>query len=228
MVTGEQTCFQDRADAGRQLSERLMAYRGNSVVLAVPNGGIPVAVEVARLLDAELDVVLVQKLRVPFDFESGYGAVATDGSAIYSRPIAKKLGISDRDIQKQAIAHKSEIGKRSLPFRGDRPFPWLVGKVAIIVDDGMASGYTMAAAVKTVRCLRAGKIVVAAPVATEPAYQIVKSFSDEVVCPIVSRSSWFTVAGVYHDWQDIADSDALSALNRFRDERSGALAGVAR
>lgn len=228
MVTGEQTCFQNRADAGRQLSERLGAYRGNCIVLAVPNGGIPVAVEVAGLLDAELDVVLVQKLRVPFDFESGYGAVANDGSAIYSRPIAKKLGISDREIQKQATVHKGEIGKRSLTFRGDRPFPWLVGKVAIIVDDGMASGYTMAAAVKTVRCLRAGKIVVATPVATEPAYQIVKSFSDETVCPIVSRSSWFTVAGVYRDWVDISDADALSMLTLFRDKRPGVLAGAAR
>ncbi|MDO8472784.1 MAG: phosphoribosyltransferase family protein [Dehalococcoidia bacterium] len=224
MVTREQTYFQDRTDAGRQLSERLLACRGNCVVLAVPNGGIPLAIEVARRLDADLDVVVIRKLQALSNSESGYGAVASDGSVVYNRPMVKKLSLNDREITKQAAGLKEEISKRNMVFRGDRPFPSLVGKAAIIVDDGLASGYTMAAAVKSVRNLRAGKIVVAVPVAPEPAYQIVKSLSDEVVCPIVSTSSWFAVSSFYRDWDDLTDADALALLTQFRSQRPVVLA----
>ncbi len=221
-VTGEQPYYRDRPDAGKQLAARLGGYCDNCVVFGVPNGGIPIAAEVARQFNADMDVVVVRKLHIPSNPEAGFGAVTTDGSPVYNKPLMKRLGLNDREVQKLADQVRSEIDSRSASYRGDRPFPWLVGKVAIIVDDGMASGYTMAAAIKSVRNHRAGKVVAAAPVASESAFQIVKTLADDVVCPIVSKSSWFSVAGFYQNWHDLSDGEALAVLKDFRKEQEAA------
>lgn len=226
-LTHEKPYYEDRLDAGRRLAEKLAAYHGNCLVFGVANGGLPVAAEVAALLEVDMDTVIALKLPVPFDRESGYGAVAGDGVVVYNKPMMKRLGISDREAQKQADRIRRDVDRRVAFLRGEMTFPWLVGKVAVIVDDGMASGYTMAAAVKAIRNHRAGKVVVAAPIASYSAYQIVKTFADEVVCPIVSRSSWFTVPASYENCARMADQEARSVLRRCQGYREKPLPALA-
>ncbi|MBI2857938.1 MAG: phosphoribosyltransferase [Chloroflexi bacterium] len=218
-VSQDRPLYKDRQDAGRKLAGKLAGYCGNCVVFAIPNGGIPVAAEVARELGAALDVVVVRKLNIPFNPEAGFGAVTTEGTPVYNKPLMKRLGLTDREVLKQAEGVRGDIDKRNALFRGDRPFPWLVGKVAIVIDDGLASGYTMAAAIKSIRNHRAGKVVAAAPVGSESGYQIVKTMADDVVCPAVSKGAWFAVASFYENWYDLSDEEALSVLDKFRQDR---------
>ncbi|MBI2857050.1 MAG: phosphoribosyltransferase [Chloroflexi bacterium] len=209
--------YQDRQDAGRQLAERLAGYADNrTVIFAIPRGGLLVAAETARQLKLPLDVVLTRKMPVTFDPETGYGAVADDGSSVFNRLMVRRLGVGDKDLIRQTERLKAEL-ERSMPaYRGSIPFPRLVSRTAIIVDDGMASGYTMAAAIKCVRSHRAGRVVVAVPVAPELAYQMVKTFADAVICPMLARSSWFSVGAFYQDWHEVTDKEAISVLAAHR------------
>ena len=213
LMDEERPRFRDRIDAGRQLTERLRAYQSaETVVLAVPRGGVPVAVEVAQSLNAPLDVVVTRKIPIPQNPEAGYGAVAEDGSIFLNDVLVSQLGLSQRQIGFQAEEVLAEIKRRSALYRSKLPRVSLADKTAIVIDDGLASGFTMVAAVKSVGRQKAARIVVASPAASGNAYELVKPMCDALVCIVVSHSYPFAVASFYHHWHDLTDEEISNYL----------------
>jgi putative phosphoribosyl transferase len=200
--------FKDRADAGRQLAGKLSEYRlDRAVVLAVPRGGVPVAVEVALELDMPLDVVVTRKIPMPHEPEAGYGAVAEDGTVFLNQSLVDRLGLSQRQIGLQVDAVLAEIKRRSSLYHGKLTHISLIDRTAILIDDGLASGFTMIAAIKSAQQKKADGIIVASPVASGDAYDIIKPECDKLVCLLVSRSYPFAVASFYRYWHDLTDEE---------------------
>jgi putative phosphoribosyl transferase len=213
--------FQDRTQAGRLLAEKLTRFDGaRSVVLAIPRGGVPVSVEIAQKLNANLDVIVVRKVAVPRDPESGYGAITDDGTLVQNERMVARLGLTQQQIDEGVDEVKQEIARRALLYRGNRPFPHLVGKAAILIDDGLASGFTMIAAIKSARRHGARKVIVAAPCASRSAVDRIKPICDELICLIVSDASSFAVASFYRDWYDLSDEEVINILKQRWEEET--------
>ena len=210
--------FRDREDAGRKLAEKLEPYRGvNPFVLAIPHGGIPVAVEVAKGLGACLDVIVVRKIPIPSNTEAGYGAVADDGTILLNEPLVKQLELTSQQIQHHARRIKDEIDKRITIYRGNKSLPSLEQKTVFIIDDGLASGFTMLAAIESARRRKAGKVIVSVPVASSSAYHLVGEKADELISLIVAETPYFAVASFYHHWNDLSEKEAIDYLEQWRD-----------
>lgn len=208
--------YLNRIDAGRGLAQSLEQERnGDAVVFAIPRGGIPVAVEVAGKLDLRLDIVVPRKIPIPENPEAGYGAVTEDGIIVLNEPLVERLGLTRRMIERQAQEVMAEIGRRLLLYRTRLSASVVEGKTAIVIDDGLASGYTMLAAIGSLRRRGAVRVVAAAPVASSHAWDLVKSGADEVVAPIVSSVYPFAVAGFYRQWHDLTDGEVLRELERY-------------
>ncbi len=217
IVYEEQPFFRDRADAGKRLAERLGQYRGSEViVVAIPRGGVPVAIEVADKLGVPLDIVVPRKISIPYNPEAGYGAITEDGTIVLNESLVHRLGLTEQQIQHQAEAVRAEIVRRSAVYRGKLPVSEVEGKTVIAVDDGLASGYTMVAAVKSVQRRKAAKIVVAVPVASGTAYDLVKPLAGELVCLVVARTYGFAVASFYYHWHDLTDEEVIKYLEDWR------------
>lgn len=209
--------FQDRVDAGRQLAEKLRPYQSaETVVLAVPSGGVPVAGEVAKSFNAPLDVVVTRKIPIPQNPEAGYGAVAEDGTIFLNEPLVAQLGLSQYQIEQQAAHVLAEIERRSAFYRGKLPRASLEDKTIIVIDDGLASGFTMVAAAKSVERQKAARIVVASPVASGSAYQLIKPKCDAIVCLVVSHGYSFAVASFYRHWHDLTDDEVSDYLQQWQ------------
>jgi erythromycin esterase-like protein/predicted phosphoribosyltransferase len=209
--------FRDRADAGRRLGERLREYAGRDdvIVLGLPRGGIPVAFEVARALDAPLDVFVVRKLRVPGDEDLSFGAVATGGTRVLLKGVVEALDIPSEWIEAVDAEERRELERLERDYRGDRPPPDLTAKVVILVDDGVTTGATMTAAVQAARLEDPARIVVAAPVADAAACDELRTLADEVVClrtpkPLRSVGEW------YEDFAIPRDEDLRRLLEQAR------------
>jgi len=212
-----QVIFENRHDAGRQLAAKLREYEKRSVVvLAIPNGGVPVALEVAMALKAELDFVITRKIPMPLNPEAGFGAVADDGTVILNEEIVKRIGLRPQQINEQVNEVRAEIRQRSLVYRGDRPLSSVTSKTAIIIDDGLASGFTMMAAVESVRPRRPKEIIVAVPAASATAVKRLEKVADEVVTCVTTFTPRFAVADFYQYWHDISDDEVIRYLNRWR------------
>jgi len=212
-VYEERRSFRDRDEAGRLLAERLTGFRGaDVVVLAVPRGGVPVACRVAEHLGAALDVVVTRKIPIPGNPEAGYGAVTEDGAIVLNEPLVERLALTEAQIQRQAEQVRAEIIRRAAIFRGELPTTSVDGRTAIIVDDGLASGFTMLAAIRSAQQRGAITTVVAVPVASGSAYDLVKPVVDELVALVVARTDWFAVAGYYLHWHDLTDAEVLEYL----------------
>lgn len=213
VVYEEEPVFRDRTDAGQKLAERSASFSGSqSVVYAVPRGGVPVAVEVAGKLGAPLDVVIPRKITVPGNPEAGFGAVTEDGTIVLNDVLVRQLELTEPEIQQQVETTRAEVARRIAAFRAHLPETSVEGKTAIIIDDGLASGYTMVAAVKSMQRRKAAKIVVAVPVASGSAYDMVKKMVDELVCLIVARTYGFAVASFYQHWHDLTDEEVVKFL----------------
>jgi len=212
--------FQDRVDAGKQLAEKLKIYQSaETIVLAIPRGGVPVAIEVARSFNAPLDVVVTRKIAIPDNPEAGYGAVAEDGTVFLNEPLLSQLGLSQRQIEYQANQVLAEIERRSALYRGKLPRTSLTDKTAIIIDDGLASGFTMVAAVKSIQLQKAARIVAASPVASGKAYELIQPSCDALVCIVVSHFYPFAVASFYHHWHDLTDEEVTGYLKAWQTRR---------
>jgi len=209
--------FDNRQDAGRQLAEKLSDYKGQPViVLAIPNGGVPVALEVAGALEANLDLVISRKIPIPLSPEAGFGAVADDGTIILNEIAVKSIGLSRQQIEYEANKVRAEIKQRSLLYRGNRPLVSVNGKTVIIIDDGLASGFTMMAAVQSVRRRRPKEIVVAVPTASAIALKQVERVTDKVVTCVTGYMPRFAVADFYHHWYDLGDDEVIRYINQWR------------
>jgi len=221
IVYEEQPFFQDRADAGKRLADNLAQYRaGKVIVLAIPRGGVPVAMEMAERLGAPLDVVVPRKIPIPHNPEAGYGAVAEDGTIVLNEPLVKRLALTEHQIHRQAKEVQAEIARRGAIYRRHLPGSSMEGKTAIIVDDGLASGFTMIAAIKSMERWKAARTVAAVPVASGSAYDLVKPLADELVCLVVARVYQFAVASFYYHWYDLTDEEVIEYLDDWRIKHS--------
>ena len=207
--------FRDRTEAGRQLAARLAQYadRPDVLVLALPRGGVPVGYEVARALHVPMDVFIVRKLGVPGHEELAMGAVATGGVRVLNDQVVQGLGIPDYVIDAVADWEQREIQRRERLYRGQRPPPDVRGKTVILVDDGLATGSTMLAAVRALRQLGPARIVVAVPVASRDTCELLKSEVDEVLCA-VTPEPFYAVGLWYRNFSQTTDEEVRELLEQ--------------
>ncbi len=209
--------FENRHDAGRRLAAELREYNDQPVVvLAVPNGGVPVALEVARALEAELDLVISRKIPSPLSPEAGIGAIADDGTIILNDEAVRRLGLSRQQIEYEVNRVRAEIKQRSLLYKGDQPLVRVGGKTVIIIDDGLASGFTTMAAVQSVRRRRPKAIVVAIPVASAVALKQVERVADRIVTCATGFMPKFYISDYYRYWHDLKDDEVIGYLRQWR------------
>lgn len=209
--------FRNRSDAGRQLAAQLSAFahRNDVIVLALPRGGVPVASEVARELDAPLDVFLVRKLGVPGHSELAMGAIASGGVRVLSDVLIDQLGVPRPEVERVSVRERLELERRDRLYRGDRELPDLHGRTVILVDDGLATGATMEAATVAVRQSNPARVVVAAPVGAVEACRRLKEIADDVVC--ASMPEPFQAVGLwYEQFDQISDEEVIALLHQGR------------
>jgi putative phosphoribosyl transferase len=209
----ELAVFQDRAEAGRVLADRLTKYAGSPevVVLALPRGGVPVGFQVARLLGAPLDVLSVRKLGVPGHEELAMGAIASDGTRVVNRRVVRELGIAEDTLQAVAAAEQQEVERRERTYRDQRPRPELTGKVVIVVDDGLATGASMRAAVEALRRQGAGRVVVGVPVASPATCAEFERVVDAIVC-VKTPDRFMAVGAWYESFPQVEDDEVRELL----------------
>lgn len=208
--------FRDRFQAGRLLAEKLREYyrEENVIILAIPAGGVPVAYTVAKELAVPMDVVVVRKAQIPWNTEAGFGAVTWDGETVLNEPLVEQIGLTIEEVEESISKTKKTIEERLRKFRGHKPMPQLKDKVLILVDDGLASGFTMLAAVRSARKRRPKKIVVAVPTAALGAVELLVPEVDEIACLNIRSGPSFAVADAYENWYDLTDEEVLKILNK--------------
>ncbi|HFE32537.1 MAG TPA: phosphoribosyltransferase [Gammaproteobacteria bacterium] len=204
----------NRRVAGQALAEALKSYAGRDdvIVLALPRGGVPVAAEVARALGAPLDVMLVRKLGLPGHPELAMGAIASGGVMVMNDDVVRRLSVSPAAIEAVAEAEGRELARRERAYRGERPWPDLKGRCVILVDDGLATGATMHAAIDAVRAQQPGCIVVAVPVAPPDTVRTLEALVDEVVCPLQPQS-FMAIGQWYQDFTQTSDDEVITLLD---------------
>jgi len=207
--------FKDRRDAGKQLVERLAQYKDNKnvVVLGLPRGGVVTAYEVAQHLRLPLDIIVTRKIGAPLQPELAVGAITQDGEPIFNEALMQQLGITKDDVAPIIEEEKKEAQRRLNTYRGQREPLDLTNKIALLVDDGIATGATMRAAIKTARTLGAQKIIVAVPVLPEQEVETFEREADELV--YVTAPSFFTGVGmVYESFAQTTDDEVIDLLSR--------------
>ena len=209
--------FRDRRDAGRRLAARLAKYenRPDVVVLALPRGGVPVGYEVARALGVPLEVFVVRKLGLPWNEELAMGAIASGGVRVLDQDVLRIARVPEASLRQVIATEERELARRERLYRGDRPFPDLRGKTVILVDDGLATGSTMRAAVEALRQEGPARIVVAVPVSSPETCDAFRDVADEVVCaetpePFRGVGMW------YDDFSQTTDDEVGELLERAR------------
>jgi putative phosphoribosyl transferase len=209
--------FENRLDAGNRLITGLSEFIDQRVVVfAIPNGGVPLAIQVASALKSDLDVIVCRKLSLPMNEEGGLGAIADDGTTFINEDVIRRDGIDGEQVEHEVAQVKANIRERSLLYKGSSPAAPMVGKTAIIVDDGLASGITMSVAVQAIRHRRPRQIVVAVPLASMSGFNRVKNQADRIVTCAIGRMKQFYLADFYKNWRDISDQEALHYLEQWR------------
>ncbi|MFE7958081.1 phosphoribosyltransferase [Streptomyces sp. NPDC057413] len=212
--------FRDRTQAGRELAEQLRVRQDKGalphpLVLALPRGGVPVAREVARALDAPLDVLVARKIGAPFQEELGVGALAGDDPPLFDEWALRRMGLSHDDLAATVERERVELRRRERLYRRGRPALDLAGHTVILVDDGLATGATARAAVRWARRQRPERVVLAVPVAAPESADLLSREADEVVC--LHRPADFRAVGLwYEDFEQLSDDDVLDALREGR------------
>jgi predicted phosphoribosyltransferase len=209
--------FEDRFHAGELLAKRLTEYknRKDTYILAIPAGGVQVAFIIARRLELPLDLVITRKIHVPWNKEAGFGAISWDGLVLLNEPLVGSLGLTKEDINRCIEEEKEIIKKRLEMFRGNRPFPNLENKIVIIIDDGLASGFSMLTTVKAIKQSKVKEIVVAVPTAPVSAINLLKPYADKIVCLNIRSGPFFAVASAYNIWYDLDDRDIIEIFKQF-------------
>jgi predicted phosphoribosyltransferase len=214
----------DRAEAGRRLAPGIVRALGPdappALVLGLPRGGVPVGAEVADALGAPLDVLLVRKLGVPDHAELAFGAIASGGARVLNPDVLATARLDDDDIARVLAVEERELARRMDAYRGDRPPPSLRGRIAVVVDDGLATGATMRAAVLALRTLDAARVVAAVPVGSREACALVADEADALVCPLVP-DPFRAVGAWYDDFGEVSDDDVRRILARFAQAEHG-------
>jgi putative phosphoribosyl transferase len=209
--------FQDRREAGKHLAKALAerGYHGDGVlVLGIPRGGVPVAEEVARALNAPLDVVIARKLRAPYQPELAIGAVVSGHDLhIVSEEMARATGATPEYLEEEIRHQQAEIERRWRAYRGNRPAPRLEGQTVLVIDDGIATGHTFRAALAGLRRRNPARLVAAVPVAPLESLEALQSLADDVVC-LATPEPFLAVGVWYEDFSQTSDEDVIAILQR--------------
>lgn len=209
--------FTDRREAGRRLAEELSEYADtNALVLALPRGGVETGFEVARALDAELDVIVTRKLGAPGNPEFGFGAIGPGDVRVLNQETVRRLGLSEEQIEKVAEREGRELNRRLEEYRGERELPDIEGRTVIVVDDGMATGGTALAGVQTVRAQNPGKLVLAVPVAPPDTTEKLREEVDELICLHTPRA-FMAVGQWYQRFDQTSDEQVVDLLEKARE-----------
>jgi predicted phosphoribosyltransferase len=207
--------FNSREHAGIILANMMVDYKGtDSIVFGIPAGGVPVAAPMASFLNLILDVAVVSKITLPWNTEAGYGAVAFDGTVKLNQGVLQQIGLTDDQINRGIEKASIKVNRRFKEFRGVKPFPDLKKHTAILVDDGIASGFTMMVAVEALQKTGADKVVVAVPTAHLQSLERVAPEVDKIFCANI-RDGWgFAVADAYQNWYDVNEEEVNEILKR--------------
>jgi putative phosphoribosyl transferase len=208
------TLYQDRTQAGLVLAEKLTRYanREDVIVLALPRGGVPVAYEIAKTLEVPLDVFIVRKLGVPFHPELAMGAISMDGAVILNQNVINELAITPDDIQHVIIKEKKELKRREEVYRDDKPFPDVKNKTVILVDDGIATGATIRAAIQSLQQHQPARLIVAVPVAAKDTADEIERLVNQLICPL--RPIHFNAVGAwYQTFDQTSDEEVRICLD---------------
>lgn len=210
--------FENRREAGRQLAMALInrGYKGeNTLVLGIPRGGLVVADEVAKALSAILEVIIARKLRAPYRPELGIGAVVDGNHILLNEELVRTVGANQEYLNREIAFQKEEIERRLRFYRDHRPASEVAGKTVIVVDDGIATGYTFRASLESLRQRHPDRLVAAAPVAARDSVEMLTAFADEIVCLNIPPS-FFAVGAWYQNFEQVSDEEAVAILRRNR------------
>ena len=212
--------YVDREEAGRVLAKELQTRKleDTPLVLAIPNGGLAVAAPISKTFGAKLDLLIVRKLQIPYNPEAGFGAITSLGTIILNKPLVARIGLNQEQIDSVVERTRAQIENRKKGYGG------LVGhysperKIVVLVDDGLASGYTMLAAIQSVRNLTPRKILVAVPTASASAVSLIRDEVDDLVCPHIGSGYVFAVADAYENWYDVSETEVIELLQSIRQQ----------
>jgi predicted phosphoribosyltransferase len=215
ILRNRNSVFADRRDAGVQLAEKLRGkVSPDTLVLAIPSGGVPVGLEIAEALGLDMDLVLVRKVQIPWNTEAGFAAVNMDSDLFVNEHLLSLLHLSEDQMERQVNKTKATIEKRSRKFRQGKPFPDIKDRPVILVDDGLASGYTMRAAIAYVRKRKPAAVTVAVPTGSADTVSMLLREVDILYCLNIRESYPYAVASAYRNWYDLEDEDVLALLDR--------------
>ena len=211
--------FEDRDDAGGRLGEALdghpwLSGNGDALVLGIPRGGVPIAYQVSRALDCPMDLMLTRKIKIPWNPEAGLGAVTSDGTVTLNDRLVAGLPLSRHQVDELARETVVEVRRREEEFRGDAPLPEMEGRTVVLVDDGLASGFTAIAGLRGLAHREPARVLVAAPCAPRSTVERVAHHAGDVLVLEVDRGPSFAVASHYDRWWDLADDEVHDYLAR--------------
>jgi predicted phosphoribosyltransferase len=207
--------FADRSDAGKQLAEKLRdLVRPGTLVLAIPSGGVPVGFEIAAALALDFDLVLVRKVQIPWNTEAGFGAINMDGDLIINEQLLAMLNLSSEEVDRQVKTTMTTIDQRNRKFRQNKPFPEIKGRPVLLVDDGLASGYTMKAAVAYLKKREPASITIGVPTGSADTVNSLLKEVDTLCCLNIREAYPYAVASAYRNWYDLEDEDVLNIMTK--------------
>jgi putative phosphoribosyl transferase len=209
--------FQDRPHAGQVLTRMLAAHDYQAgIILAIPAGGVPVGMVMAEKLGLDFDLAVVSKITLPWNPEAGFGAVAFDGTVRLNIELMARINLTAEDVEKGIEKTTAKVSWRGTKLRGNKPFPDLGDRSAILVDDGLASGFTMQTAVAALRKAGAGQIVVAVPTGHRQSVQMIAREVETLFCANIRSGFSFAVASAYCSWSDVGEEDMVKMLERWK------------
>lgn len=209
--------YRDRADAGKQLASMLNEHAGsNALILAIPNGGVPVGIEIAKDLQIEIDVMITRRINLPFTTESGFGAVSFDGQLFIDKHMQEYYHIDNMQLARLVLEAEEQVKIKVSLFNFDKNKFDVEGKTVILVDDGIAGGFTMRVSLQVLEKYRPRKRIVAVPTAPARSLEKVRAWCEEIVCPDIKREARFAVAAAYRHWRDLHDQETARMFMDFR------------
>lgn len=207
--------FKDRFDAGIKLAEACkIVFKNVDYVFAIPMGGVPIGFKISEILNAKFDLLICRKLLIPWNREAGFGAIDPDGNIFIDDEFAFQLGLSEEEIEAAIKEQLNEISRRNTVLRSGREYPDLKNKSVILVDDGIAAGYTMSVAIQFSRKRNAGKIYIAVPTGCASSVFKLSKIVDSILCLNLRDELFFAVANAYKFWRDLTEKDLKHILNR--------------
>jgi predicted phosphoribosyltransferase len=215
------TLFQDRKEAGRKLADKLAKYTDEKeiIVLALPRGGVAIGAEIAKKIGASLDVIITRKIRFPGEPEFAIGAIAENGKVALDDQIVKRYNISQSYLDEEICRQKAEIERRLIAYRGGEKLTFIKDKTVILVDDGVATGFTIIAAINALKDEGVKKLIVAVPVSPQDTFLKLKGLVDEIIC-LETPEDFLAIGDFYYDFEQLTDEEVMQLIQNDKKNRS--------